>query len=146
MKKSKILSLLIAVAIFATQFAFLGGNFAAALGPDDISGRADFMKGVNIHNDGYAAYSDTEAAINDAQALGANYIRINFDPVNYTDADYEYLDSVVSMANNVGMDVMLVLDGFSNYLKANGTFLSSIDHDAIAEQYSAIGEKYPGKL
>lgn len=153
MTKKKLLAVVLCAVILATQFAMLGGvlGVSAAANYTALSGRNDFLMGVNIHPVGNsAAYNEKQyAAIFDAKNLGSNIIRIDGLPAQGDTLGYDYYKSVGDVAATKGMQVMLVANAFKNYLcDANGNYLtaSQLDLNAISAHFTELATALKGSV
>ncbi|MBR6509023.1 MAG: hypothetical protein IKT38_00260 [Clostridia bacterium] len=153
MTKKKLLAVVLCAVILATQFAMLGGvlGVSAAANYTALSGRNDFLMGVNIHPVGNsAAYNEKQyAAIFDAKNLGSNIIRIDGLPALGDTKGYDYYKSVGDVAATKDMQVMLVANAFKNYLcDANGNYLtaSQLDLNAISAHFTELATALKGNV
>lgn len=109
---------------------------AAAAADPAVSGRSDFLWGVNGHNRGYAAYPERtlEEQIRLAAELGVKLYRFNFNPG--TMDDLNYLDEVVKLVDAYGMEMMLVMDSAAGY--ENGG-------EVLKSRFRMVAERYNGQ-
>lgn len=147
MKKSKLLAIILCVAMIVTQFSMLGVSAADIY--EALSGRDDFLMGVNIHPVGNsAAYNEKQySAIFDAKNLGSNIIRIDGLPSDQL--GYDYYKSVGDVAATKDMNVMLVANAFKNYLcDENENFLTAaqLDLNAISDHFTELATALKGSI
>lgn len=96
----------------ALSFALTASLDIGASAASEFTSRSDFSWGINGHNQTYKSYPIRylDQQIKLAAELGVQIYRFNYNPTNGN--DYKYLDSVVSLVQRYGMDMMLVLDDF----------------------------------
>lgn len=101
-----------------------------------LTGRPGFLWGITVHNRGYEAYPEKhlEEHICLCRELGLNLVRFNFNPIS--DGDYAYLDRVVELCRQNGMQVMLVLDSVFHLENP----------DDFEGYHGAIARRYKGKI
>ena len=153
MKKGKLLSLVLALSMIMTQLALPGWVSAASENlPAALTGRENFLKGVNIHNNDQAEYANTYSALRDAKDLGSNIVRFNCDPgpSGFTADLISYIKSTADIAHQLDMKVMLVLDGFNQFLKdSDGNLITDendLATDSISDVYSNLASELEGKI
>lgn len=115
------------------SFGLLAPMTAAAAADASVSGRSDFVWGVNGHNRGYAAYpeKELEKQLHLAAELGVKMYRFNFNPS--TMSDLNYLDKVVKLAEAYGMELMLVMDGTDG------------SSEVLKSRFQMVASRYDGR-
>ena len=126
--------LLTLLLVFCILTGFCVPMTASAAADPSLSGRNDFIWGVNGHNSlHYPAYPEhnLEQQIRLAAELGVKMYRFNLNPSNVD--DLEYMDRVVALADAYGMELMLVLDGSGDSI------------DVIRNRFYMVASRYNGK-
>jgi len=146
--KKKILSVILAIVIMVAQFTALGGAFSVgATSYSALTGRSDFDFGMNIHEIlNYAAFTETYSAIRDSYSLGANLVRLGI-----SSNDDGYLNDVLSVTDQYGMDVMLVDSYFKTFVRSGSDYenviaYSNVDIAGVTDYYTALATKCAGKV
>ncbi len=151
MKNKKILSLILAIVLVVTQFSLLCISTSAAT-YSALTGRDNFVKGVNIHNPiNSVAYKDSYQALLDAKSLGVNMVRIDY-ALNF-DNDYYQWYKILSLAEDLNIDVMLVVGIYDQFLtkevegeKVQISNVSDLDTTKISSYFNNIATKFNGKV
>ena len=133
MKKLRFLKQIIASALCMVMIFACFGFQTVTAASSEFNTRKDFQWGINGHNFYYKSYPlrSLDQQIDLAAELGVQIYRINLNPK--TPADYDYLDTVVSLCERYGMKVLLVMD----------------DNESSAEilrtRYETVAKRYNGK-
>lgn len=158
MKNRKLLAVIMAIVLLATQFSMLSVLTVGAetTGYTALTGRDDFTFGVNIHPSiSYEAYDETYSTILDVVSLGSDAFRINGNPEN--EGAYAYFESIADLANEYGLKMTLSTTAFYKRLiteteNEDGTTTTTyltvdeIDLDSIKTYYTDLATRYNGKI
>lgn len=100
-----------------------------------LTGRENFVFGVTGHCRSYPSYPVTqlEEQIRLAASLGSKVYRFNFNPKK--EENYLYLDSVLTLCEAYGMEMMLVLDE-----------LKGLTPNDLKNYHTAIAKRFKGRI
>ena len=155
--KKKSLSIILAIALTVVQFSVLTTFTASATTYSALTGRDDFMFGVNIrgNNLGSSEYSDTYQAVIDAKSLGSQIIRVKNGNLAGS-SNINYFSGLADIASQKGIELMFMECGIHEWvLKDDGTgndkmpcTLDEVDEhkDDIINYYTEIATAYKDKV